>query len=230
MKSKWEHLKVKAIELRKNGNSIRSIRDELGIPLSTLSGWLRNIQLTSEQEQILYEKWKIGLSNARIKAVEWHNAGKAERLLKAKSEANFILKDIQTDNHSLELALAFLYLGEGGKGDQTCLGSSDSNIASFFITSILYLYKIPIEKIKCYLHLRVDQDEISLKQFWSVELGVPLENFGKTSFDKRTVGKPTYNDYKGVCLIECGRVEIQRRLMYIATGYCDKVSNEILRG
>ena len=223
MKSKWETIKPTAIELRRQGNSIRSISTDLGIPLSTLSGWLRNISLTPEQKMSLDSNSRRGLEKARVEAVKWHNAGKEERLGEAARQAIETLQNVPTTDEVLELALAFLYLGEGAKQDKTALGSSNSDILKFFVDAILRLYKVPVVKIKCYLHLRADQNEIKLKEYWAHKLNLPLENFGKTSFDKRTAGSATYEDYKGVCLVDCGRVEIQRRLMYIANGYCDKV-------
>ncbi len=226
MRSKWESIKPVAIELRKQGNSIRSISSDLGIPLSTLSGWLRNISLTPEQKVNLDTNWREGLKKARVEAVKWHNTGKNERLNIAEEQALEVLKNVSLSNENLELALSFLYLGEGAKGNQTSLGSSNLGILQFYISLIQRLYNVPLEKIKCYLHLRADQDETSLKQYWSTGLNLPLENFGKTSFDQRTNGKPTYGDYKGVCAAHCGLVEIQRRLMYIANGYCDKVVSE----
>lgn len=107
----------------------------------------------------------------------------------------------------------------------TSLGSSDTRIAKFFIRCLLTIYGMPKEKIKCYLHLRADQSPEKMKLYWSHELRLPLANFGKASIDKRTEGKATYPHYKGVCLIECGRVDIQRRLMYIAYGFCERIAS-----
>jgi hypothetical protein len=230
MKSKWESIKPQAIELRKQGNSIPSISRDLGIPLSTLSGWLKNIELTPEQRENLDSRWREDLQKARVEAIKWHNAGKEERLESAAQQAKAVLEKIPNDNEVLELALAFLYLGEGSKNNNTSLGSSNPTILRFYIASIQHLYKVPIEKIKCYLHLRADQNDVELKEYWATELNLSLENFGKTSFDKRTVGRGTYPDYKGVCIVECGRVEIQRRLMYIANGYCDKMPDKVTEG
>jgi hypothetical protein len=133
-----------------------------------------------------------------------------------------VLKRIPKDLSVLELALAFLYLGEGAKtGTQTALGSSDPRIAKFFVRCLRKIYNVPLESIRCYLHLRADQNPEELVRFWAHELDLSPMNFGKASIDKRTVGRPTYPHYKGVCSIGCGKVEIQRRLLYIANGFCD---------
>ena len=213
------------MELRREGNSIGDIEHMLGIPRSTLSGWFRSVPLTKKQHAELKRRAEKGLVKARLGAVRWHNAQKNNRLEEAAKTGSGVLKLISNDEATLELALAFLYLGEGGKtSGATSLGSSDPRIARFFIRSLQKIYAVPAESIKCYLHLRADQDPEKMKRYWSHELGLPLLNFGKASIDKRTVGRPTYPHYKGVCLMCCGKVEIQRRLMYIANGFCDTVS------
>jgi hypothetical protein len=225
MKSKWESIKPDAIILRKEGNSIKCIEDRLGIPRSTLSGWFKEVLLTDQQRMTLKEHQNKSLIEARIGAVKWHNAGKANRLTKAFNEASETLSGIDfMDDATLELALAFLYLGEGAKTQsRTSLGSSDPVIAQFFVESIKRLYRVSPQKIKCRLHLRADQNPDQMKNYWSNLLKIPLVNFGKASFDQRTSGKPTYPDYHGVCQMDCGRVEIQRRLMYIASGFCEQI-------
>jgi len=225
MISRWANQKQKAVTLRREGNSIKDIEKMLGIPRSTLSGWFRSVPLTKRQQNELKRRAKQGLIKARIEAVKWHNAQKNNRLEKAEQKGSEILKQIPRNATTLELALAFLYLGEGSKRNVgTSLGSSDPCIAKFFIRCLQTIYGVQEEKIKCYLHLRADQNSDTMKQYWSKELALPLINFGKASIDKRTEGKATYSHYKGVCLIECGRVDIQRRLMYIAYGFCERIA------
>ena len=225
MISRWVNQKSKAVALRREGNSIGSIERMLGIPRSTLSGWFRSVPLTKKQHAVLKKRVDQGLTRARLGAVRWHNAQKGNRLEEVAKIGTRILKSIPSDRATLELALAFLYLGEGGKtGSGTSLGSSDPRIARFFVQSIQEIYDVPMEGIRCYLHLRADQDSEKMRRYWSRELGLPRSSFGKASIDKRTEGRPTYSHYKGVCLINCGRVAIQRRLLYIAHGFCDTVS------
>lgn len=107
------------------------------------------------------------------------------------------------------------------------MGSSDPIILKFFITCLRKIYEVPEDKIKCELHLRSDQDPEKMLIFWSNELQVPKETFTKPYLDKRTNGTVTYSTYKGVCLVRCGRVAIQRKLVYIAKHFCTKVSANV---
>lgn len=227
MISRYVHLRSQAEQLRREGQSIGHIEKILCIPRSTLSGWFRKIALTARQKKKLYESSRTALTRARTKAVEWHKTDKKERIETIELSSREFLKGVDFNNLELiEIALAVLYLGEGSKkSPRTAMGASDPLMIRFFVSCLKRLYKVPSEKIKCELHLRHDQDEQEMKLFWSRELHIPLRNFTKTSFDKRTIGKPTYANYKGVCLVNCGKVEIQRRLMYIAKGFCAHASD-----
>jgi hypothetical protein len=225
MKSRWCELKPDATKLRKNGFSIGKIERRLGIPRSTLSGWLKNIKLSQEQKEKLLQDWKNALVKARKKAVLWHNAQKKKRLEEAKREALKTLEKINVNDLSvIELSLAMLYLGEGAKTtDQTALGSSDPLILRFFLAIVRGVYNLDIGKIRCELNLRADQDPEEMKRFWAKTLKLPLANFKYVNSDQRTIGSKTYPDYKGVCHIKCGNVAIQRKLIHISNLFCKKI-------
>lgn len=228
MLSKWYELKPKAVELRKRGLSLKAIETRLSIPRSTLSGWLKDVVLSKSQKEKLLKNWKDGLIRARQKAVVWHNAQKNLRLEKARSEAQATLENLDLKNDSIvDLALAMLYWGEGRKGNAvTSLGNSDPLILRFFVAVLGRNYGIDARQIKGELHLRADQDASAMKRYWAKELGLPLENFMSVSFDKRTIGSPTYPDYKGVCILRCGSVAIQRKLVYLSEQFCERISAE----
>ncbi len=224
MQSKWFHLKESAIQLRRQGKSIRDIERHLKIPKSTLSGWLRNIILTDIQKTKLRNTWLENLYKARSRAVIWHNKQKETRLKEAENEAFVILSKIDVNNKEVkELALSMLYLGEGFKNKHgTGMGNSDPSILKFFVTMLLTHFAIDIKKIKYSLHLRADQNPETLKKYWSRELNLPLENFTSASIDIRTKGKPSYGTYHGVCVIDCGNIALQRRLMHLSRRFCEE--------
>lgn len=224
MQSKWFQLKSKAINLRKQGKSIRDIEKILGIPRSTLSGWLKNIKLNISQYKVLENKNKEALIKARKKAVVWHNQQKSNRLKYAENEADTVLSKIKNTQEIIELSLALLYLGEGSKkSPTTSIGNSDPLILKFFLNIILKVYKINIQKIRFDLHIRADQNPTIIKSYWSKELKAPLDRFRTISIDKRTVGRSSYSNYKGVCVINCGNVAVQRKLVYIGRKFCENI-------
>jgi len=230
MRSKWYGSRGRALRLRKEGHSYREIESRLGIPRSTLSGWFKDIKLSSEQREKLSGRWKQGLVKARKRAALWHNKQKRMRLEDAERQALSVLAKINSDSAAIqELALAALYMGEGRKrsGD-TSLGSSDPLILKFFLAVLKGVYKVDSNKIRCSLYLRADQDDEDLKNFWSSELGLPLSSFVRVYKDKRTAGSKSYSDYKGVCDVRCGGVAIRRKLMSLSRLFCERVSSRNL--
>ena len=202
--------------MRENGNSIREIEKILKIPRSTLSGWFKNIKLTKEQKSKLNKNWQNALDYARKKAVVWHNKQKEIRIREAQNEAINTLKNIdKNDNYILELALAMLYLGEGAKSNGTSMGNSNPLILKFFIKSIKTLFNIDKSDIMCDLHLRSDQNIKETILYWSNELDIPKIQFSAIK-DKRVVKSKTYSYYKGVCVVRCGRIAVQRRIVHLA--------------
>ncbi|MDO8498374.1 MAG: hypothetical protein Q7S44_01130 [bacterium] len=211
--------------MRSEGKSIRAIEKTLNIPRSTLSGWFRGVKLSEEQVTLLEQNRINQLQKARHKAVKWHNNQKKQHLIEAKRQSVISLKNIDTQNKFIrELALAMLYLGEGSKGDSgLSIGSCDPLILNFYIRILIEDFCIERNKIKCYLHLRNDQNPELLKDIWSKDLNIPIDNFGKVSIDNRTAGRPTYPTYHGVCVLYCGNIAVQRKLVYLARKFCEKI-------
>ena len=212
--------------MRENGSSIRDVEKLLKIPRSTLSGWFKNVKLTKHQKTRLHKNWKNALNIARKKAVVWHNLQKVLRIKKAQEGAVETLSKINAnDNSILELALAMLYLGEGAKTQATSMANSNQLIVKFFIKSLEKLYKINKNLLKYELHLRSNQNEIEAIDYWSRELNVNKNRFGFIK-DKRIAKTETYANYKGVCVVYCGRIAIQRRLVHLAEEFSKIVSKD----
>lgn len=224
MISKWFDKKEDAIALRKSGMSMTVIERKLGIPRSTLSGWFRAIPLSAEQTDILAKNKKDGWARARIRAVEVHRAGKALRLLEAKRAAIKTLEKIELSDEVLDLAFAMLYFGEGAKTNITSLASSDPTVLKFVVAVLRRNYAITPDMMRCDLHLRMDQDGQRAKEYWSKQLNIPIERFKYVAYDKRSEGKPTFDHYKGVCVLSCGNIAIQRKLVYLYNLFCERVS------
>lgn len=225
MISRWFKLREEVIKLRKAGTSIGVINKEYGIPKSTLSCWFRKIKLNKHQKDRIYKAATIKMDNARKKAVLWHNKQKADRIEKAKTDAYTTLNNLDVkDKNILELALSFLYLGEGAKSNVTSMGNSNPKTLKFLINAVDKLYGIKTKDIKCDIHIRSDQNAEELNKYWSKTLNIPIENFGKVSIDKRTVKSKTYEHYKGVCILRMGTLHIQRKLLFLSDAFCDKIS------
>lgn len=224
MKSQWFEYKETAIALRQSGMSMTVIEERLGIPRSTLSGWFKSVLLTDEQKNALAKSKRDAWALARGKAAESHRTKKALRLLEAKRSALTTLDKIELTPETLDLAFAMLYFGEGAKKNLTSIASSDPKILKFVLVVLRRNYGITPDMVRCDLHLRMDQNEDEMKQYWADQLGIPINRFTYVAFDSRTAGTTTYDHYKGVCLLYCRSIAIQRKLIYLYTLFCDKVA------
>lgn len=224
MKSKWFRFKEEAVNMRQSGMSMTIIERRLGIPRSTLSGWFKDIHLSEEQRTRLMKNKRDGWQKARERAAESHRAQKALRLLEAKRQAITTLERIELSDEMLDLALAMLYYGEGAKSGSTSLASSDPKILRFMLYVLERNYSVTTGMIRCDLHLRMDQDRNELITYWAGQLSLPSSCFRHVAYDKRSEGKATYDHYKGVCVVYCNNIAIQRKLIYLYSLFCDRVS------
>ncbi|MDP2599779.1 MAG: hypothetical protein Q8P84_03475 [Deltaproteobacteria bacterium] len=230
MQSKWCEFKGRAVRLRKKGWSLRNIEKHLGVPKSTLSGWLKPIKIDAKKRKRLLENWRQALTKAQKKSVLWHHEQKANRVEEAKQYALKTMSELALENRAIqEMALAVLYIGEGRKSQEMVgMGSSDPLILKFFLLTLKKLYNIEVARLRCSLFLRADQDEEKIKRFWSKELDLPLHLFKGAYKDKRTVGSTTYEHYRGVCSFEYGDASIQRRLLFLGKFILEKVTSTLL--
>jgi len=207
--------KESAIKLRKQGKSYREIEADIGVNRSTLSGWLKNIELTKEQRCKLHDNWLDALIEARKKAILIHKKGRIQRQKVIRDEVEKLLPENKFDQKINELILATFYLAEGTKKESTfCIANSNPGILKGLINLMRCSYEIDESKFRGCLHLRSDQEENKLKRYWSNLLAIPEEQFMKSQFDKRTI-KKTFERYKGVCIVYYHDMALQRRILYI---------------
>ncbi|MEK7080641.1 MAG: hypothetical protein AAB925_02305 [Patescibacteria group bacterium] len=226
MESRFLSLKNRATSLRKRGLSFRYIENKLGIPRSTLSGWFKNIKLPEKQRKKLLDSWKKGLANARKKAALWHIEDKNKRRETIRQEVKTFFLDVTIEKKMGELIMATFYLAEGGKMENNfSLANSNPEILKGIVNLLRLLYKIDELKFRCALHLRKDQDEKELREFWSKILKIPESQFIKTQFDKRTI-KKTYEHYKGVCVLIYYDMALQRRILYLGDEILKNINNK----
>lgn len=206
-------LKNKAVSLRLKGWTYPMIEKELGTPRATLSYWFDGLKLSKAAVASLLKRKIIHIESARQKALVVLRRDRAEKYSELYRQVSGDVDKIKLDNGFKELLLAMLYLGEGFK-KRSCLGLGNSNpdIALMFVQLLRDIFQVEESRLRCFLHLRMDQDAEKVKKFWSKKLSIPVEQFRKTQFDKRTTNSKTWPDYHGVCTIYCYDARIEKRL------------------
>lgn len=212
--------KTRIRQLRSEGKSYQEIQRVMGIKIAkgTLSYICSGVQIPDSQKVLNRTANLKALAAARRMALVVNRNKRRAFLAEIELRNRHLLDGLSLD--SLKIALAMLYLGEGAKWRSfrgLSLGSSDENIIRLYLLLLNACYGIRPQKLKARVQYRADQNINELEAYWSKLTGIPMSNFYKTTYDKRTVGKPTKKlDYRGVCVIMGGGTEIQLELAAIA--------------
>jgi len=208
-----KEVKEKARELRRAGYTYREIIKALGgdVPKNTLSGWIKDIELTPDQKERIRQIELEGSKRGREKAAEWNREQKRKRIKVAEEKARPVAERLANDDDALTLMASALYMGEGAKNEKAfCFGNSDPDLIRAWLAILRRSFDIDESKFACQLCISDNQDEEKLKGFWSEVTGIPLGQFMRSSIKKAT-GK-TKEGYKGVCAVHYYSLEIKRYL------------------
>lgn len=196
--------KEKAVKLRKEGYSYKDILSEIHVAKSTISNWLKDLPITSEEKKLLKERIDSNISRGRIKSA---TANRRNRLVKEKEL--FELSKIEFENYKNDpmfLVGIGLYWAEGSKRTSTFqFMNSDSDMINFMI---LWGKKF-FPKESRNMHLRLYMHKIysceKCEEYWSKITGFPLSKFKKTVYKPSGLGVKKRPMYKG-----CIRIEIPK--------------------
>ena len=200
-------LKGQARKLRLSGRTYAEINARLGVvvPKGTLSYWCRDIQLGDRYRQKIQRMNETNLAMARSKAVEV-NRDKRQIYLDSVLASNRHLATVIKDKDTAKIALAVLYLGEGGKSwkkDSLYFGNAAPEVIKLYLRLLRYCYGLDESKFRCTVQCRADQNVDELQKFWAQITDIPERQFYKVQVDERTIGKLTAKaDYRGVCRID----------------------------
>ncbi|HEY4526995.1 MAG TPA: helix-turn-helix domain-containing protein [Candidatus Paceibacterota bacterium] len=176
--------KLRAMELRKKGHSYNYISEVLNISKSTLSDWLAEIPYTPNAETVS----RIG--RARAASGEAKSKIRRDSILEAGIAAKRELGRMsQRDLFMLGLGL---YVGEGSKTAEIIgFVNADPSVINLMIRWFTEAIGLPKANLRIRLHLYPDSDERRSLQYWSKITTIPVSQFQKTSFDRRTDKKAT---------------------------------------
>lgn len=192
--------KIKARELRKQGQSIKEIAKKLNVSKSSASIWCRDIELTKIQIARLDERKLKGGYKGRLKGAKIQREKYLKKVKKLEKEGfNQIRKLSKKD---ILIAGIALYWGEGNrKWHISGFGNSDSRMIVFMI---FWFKKIlGIDEKRLSLHVGINQIHENrikkVEKYWSEITGIPKNQFTKTIFQKVKNKKiyKNHNSYYG---------------------------------
>ena len=171
--------KVQAQEMRRSGHSYSYISQVTKVSKGTLSVWLADIHYVPNDETVE----RIG--KARAASGHMKSRIKRESIAQAKAEALREMGAMST--RDLFMVGLGLYIGEGVKS-HSAIGFANANpeVMHLIIRWLVEILDLPKSHIRLRLHLYPDSVESKSLQYWSEMTTIPVSQFQKTSFDRRT--------------------------------------------
>jgi hypothetical protein len=173
--------RARARELRRGGCSVREIQKIVGVSRSSVSVWIRDIELTDEQHAALrarnpiYNGQRVG---AEVRA----------RLAREKRTAAQETGRQRAREGGLRFAMiCMLYWAEGSKmRNGIGFSNSDPALARFFLDEVRAEFRVQNEKIRVACNLFPDHEEQQreIEDFWLQELRLPRECLRKTMLNR----------------------------------------------
>ena len=203
--------KLKAIELRKQGYSLNEIYRELGVSKSSISFWVRDLNLTPRIRKILLEKRLSGAMRGGLA----RRKGRLLRDLKVLELAQNIVQE-DTKNSWNKIRCALIYWCEGAK-DNTSIQfmNSDPALCRFFIDSLVKHFGADKSRFHILLHLHDYHKPEIQRRFWSYTLGIEKKQFYKP-YLKQNSGRRVRLEYPGCASVRYYDSMLARQLLYIA--------------
>lgn len=205
--------------LRSQGKTYGEIRTliNLEIPKSTLSEWCKRTKLPKGYLERISKLNVQNLNKGRKIALEI-NKIKREEFFRNLTRLNSSIARRIVDKEVAKIALSMICLGEASKYNphsrsSFSIGSSDQRIIVIFLKLLKYCFNFNIEKVRCTIQCRADQNIEQLENYWIGVTKIPKRLFYKARIDPRTIGKPTKkSNYKGVLKIDYFDCKVQHNL------------------
>lgn len=192
--------------MRRRGSYYREIRETLGIPKSTLSGWFRNLLLTEEEQAVL----DSNVNTNRIKGRE-----RAHAMIRARNRAarDAILEEAEAEITELTPSQLFVagivaYMAEGTKSKpwrpsyRVRFINSDPRIIRLFL-SWLDLVGVKQEDRSFRVAIHEYADVTAATEYWAGVIELSPDIFKKATLKKhnpKSTRKNQGSDYHG-CLV-----------------------------
>jgi hypothetical protein len=159
-----------ARRLRRLGWSVREIERQLNVSRSSVSRWVRDIQLTDEQIAVLDRR--SATSPGQRAGAEANAALGRQRRARYQEEGRARARG----GDSLHLTGCMLYWAEGDKGREAVrVSNSDPALLRLFVRFLRECYDAPVERISVSCNLFADHldRQRDIEDFWLATLELP---------------------------------------------------------
>lgn len=189
-------LRLKARELRKEGESVRIISQKLSIPKSTVSLWVRDVILSVEQLQILTQNSLKGSALGRAKGAFVQKQRRLDKIKRYEDVGIKLLSDLS--ERELMIAGLSMYWSEGSRRNRRVeFCNSDPRMIEFILIWLQICFGIKVEDLAGYIKIESShfKRDLVVKEYWCVVTGMRINQFRKTHF-KTAQNKKIYENFE----------------------------------
>jgi len=170
--------KLKALELRKSGESLKDISRRLNVAKSSVSTWVRNVYLTKKQKENLCLKGNGRDIVEKRRTTRIFNEKNKREVVMLKAEKG--INDL--NKHDLKIIGTMLYWAEGRKRGARVVSfsNSDQNVIRIIMRYFREICFVPESKFRAQIHTHSHLNIIKSKKYWSDIIGISQNQFYKT--------------------------------------------------
>jgi transposase-like protein len=174
-KMKTHKRELARILRREEGASIKEIARRIGAAQSSVSRWVKDVELTDEQRDAL----RLRAYNGHLKGKTSTSALRREARMLAQEQG----RQLATRGDSLHVAGCMLYWAEGAKTrNQLRFSNSDPEMVRFFVRFLRTYFSLRDDEIRIACNLFADHVERQhqIEQFWLDTLALPSASLCKS--------------------------------------------------
>lgn len=216
----------RAINLRKKGFSFSEIVKQIGVPKSTLSGWLSEVEHPNHLYFTNRKEWLGQIRILGVAKIKQNRLDKVEKIVK-KTKEEVESWDFIKNKSAQKAILSFLYWAEGSKlpvnSAPVKFANTDPRLILLFVTILRNCYPIDPNRIKIKLYLHWYHDQRAVKAYWSKLLEIPEGQFGKIYLKHRSKTKRFRKNFMGICFVTYQSVYLRHEIIQTAYALQTKI-------
>lgn len=201
--------RLKAYELRRQGESVKEIARQLGVSSSSVSLWVRDMHLTKMQKDYLKTRMIAGGNRGRLIGARMNREKKLRQIHLSRTEEKKRVGKLSA--RDVFMLGCGLYWGEGVKANSSALAiiNSDPQIIRLSMRWFSDCFGVTRDRFhpRIFINATHRDREKVLLDFWSKILHIPTDQFAKTIFLEKPNKKiyENHNTYYGVLALRVRR-------------------------
>lgn len=214
--------RILAVNLRKKGKSYSEIRKKIKVSKSTLTAWLRDIELSPSQKKRLFVTLRQQNGYRLARSRRDNKRKEVKRIVsEAKNQIPLLL------GNPLFISGLMLYWAEGDKSDErevVKFSNSDSRMIAFMMRWFREICGVKENKFRIALHIHKLHCRPEIEKYWSKISHIHKNQFHKTQIKPTSLKHRRNKLYDGTCAIIINDRSLFRKIKGWKLGFIEKMN------